>query len=160
MQIKTILILGILMFMLVGCFYGPASESGGMNINGTGYSVTIYVNTSCINRGDILHLNARLTNLGPDTNAFQLKDKPVLDAGVVLGDVRASWSDGKALTPDLTRLELKSGESKTIDMDWIVTGTARAGYAGASFTYEDAPNSSVGANVPFFVAPCPGPIGP
>ncbi|MGB8648313.1 MAG: hypothetical protein WCF84_23965 [Anaerolineae bacterium] len=160
MPIKTLLILGILMLALIGCFYGPRSESGGMGINDTSYGVEIYENTSCINRGDILHLHARLTNYGPGTYVFESKNKPVFDMGVILDDVRVNWSDGKALTPDLTQLELKPDESRTIEMDWVVTGTARSGSAWVNVIYDDLLDFHQGASVPFFVAPCPGPIGP
>ncbi|MGB8646906.1 MAG: BsuPI-related putative proteinase inhibitor [Anaerolineae bacterium] len=150
----------ILGLMLYGCLNGPISARSGMGINNTSYLIQIDANTSCVNRGDTIHLRAHLTNEGPDTYVFQLKDKPVLDLGVILGDVSAKWSDGKALTPDLTRLELKPGESKTIEMDWVVTGSARSGSAWVTFIYDDLPDSHQGTNVPFFVAPCPGPIGP
>jgi hypothetical protein len=47
------------------------------------------------------------------------KTRPVLD--LVVGGVKGKgfvWSDGKALNPDITRLELKPGQEKTIDVTW------------------------------------------
>jgi hypothetical protein len=148
--------------ILLGCLPGgPISNRHGISFNNATYVTEIWASASCVKRGDTLHLRGSLTNTSSETRVFQAKDKPVFDIGVAFGDVKANWSDGRTLTPELTRLELKPGESKTIEMDWVITGTAVSGNAGAIFTYGVAPRDQVGANISLYVVPaCPGPIGP
>lgn len=115
----------------------------------------------CERHGDTVHLRARVSNESPSQRTFELHDKPGLEIVVAFGDYVTRWSDGKKLSPDLTRLELKPGEAKTIEMDWIATGTASSGYAVAVFIYNDRPGQQQSASVPLYIVPaCPGPFGP
>ncbi len=71
------------------------------------------------------------------------------------------WSDGKLLTPDLTRLELKPGESKAIEMDWVVKqpSSGYVFYADANFVYSTRV-PALAPSVTISVGICPGPLGP
>jgi Intracellular proteinase inhibitor len=81
--------------------------------------VEMWASSGCMHVGDKVHLRATVSNRGPKPQTIDLKDTPVLD--IVFGnpDAGPRWSDGRPLTPDLTRLELKPGESKSIEMDWV-----------------------------------------
>jgi len=93
-----------------------------------GLVVEIWASADLVQLGDRVKLRATVTN---ETNRMStrrvhivdLKDRPVFDI-VVETDMRqvlARWSDGKALTRDLTYIELKPGESRTIEMDYKVS---------------------------------------
>jgi len=51
------------------------------------------------------------------------KQEPVMDIligfGPTGGSTRLHWSDGREITPEMRRLELAPGESKTIEMTWV-----------------------------------------
>ena len=102
-------------FLLIGCMHRSISQKAG----GTPYVVEIWASDACPKQGDTVTLRATATNVDPETQVVELKDQPVLD--IVVGNLTDGqrWSAGKPLTPDLTRLELKPGESKSIEMSWI-----------------------------------------
>jgi len=70
-------------------------------------------------------VRAKVTNQSSEPFHEELKDQPVLD--LFVGEAR--WSEGKPLTPDLTQLDLKPGESKSIEMQYVVKGGGTAAYA-------------------------------
>ncbi|HEX9077153.1 MAG TPA: hypothetical protein VF932_15310 [Anaerolineae bacterium] len=148
----------ILMLTLSGCsWYGPVSAKTSIGFGNAAYMIEIWASTNCVKVGDTLHVRGSLTNDSSGTRVFQVKDEPVFDIGVGFGAVRPSWSDGKALTTALTRLELKPFESRTLELDWVATGTVLTGSAGAGFIFGDRPDEQVGVNVPVYIAPrCPG----
>ena len=83
------------------------------------FVVTMWASDGCPDTGAMVTLRATLTNDSSQTQVVNLNDQPVLD--IIIGNPDRStvrWSTGKALTPDLTRLELKPTESKTIEMQW------------------------------------------
>jgi hypothetical protein len=151
----------IFVIMLFGCSYGPISDTGIISVADGNLLVEMSANNHCLRRGDTVHLRARVRNESPSQRAFELHDKPVLDIVVAFGDYLTRWSDGKELSPDLPRLELKPGEAKTIELDWAATATASSGYANAVFIYNDRPGQYQTASVPLYIVPaCPGLIGP
>lgn len=151
----------IFVIMLFGCSYGPISDTGVISVADGNLLVEMSASNYCLWRGDTVHLRARVKNESPGQRTFELHDKPVLDIVVAFGDYITRWSDGKELSPDLTRLELKPREAKTIEMDWAATVTASSGYADAIFIYNDRSGQYQSASVPLYIVPaCPGPFGP
>ncbi len=115
-HIKLILLL--LVCALSSCVAPPEPVSRNSVVDDL--NVEIWASSRCVKPGETVSLRASVMNFGNRVQAIELKDKPILD--IVFGnpDNGRRWSDGKPLIPDLTRLKLKPGESKTIEMNWIV----------------------------------------
>ncbi len=156
--ICTLLTCLIMALMVSGCVHSSVSNHTGIGFDNASYMIEIWASTYCAMQGDTLHVRGTLTSNSSETRVFQVKSKPIFDIGVAFGDLRVNWSDGRVLTPDLTRLELKPAESKTLEMDWVVTGTVLTGGAGAGFTFGLQPDDHVGVSVPIYIEPaCPSP---
>ena len=140
-----------IIFPLSGYLQGPVSSKAFAN----DLVVEIWASTNCVDPGGAVALRASITNRGLQIHAVELQDRPVLDLCIEsYGGYKKCWSDGKPLTPDLTRLELKPGESKTIEMKWVAEPSGVYG-AGATFAYD--PNTTTGPNVTVGVeGDCPG----
>lgn len=115
--------------------------------------VTIWLSQRCPDYGETVTLRATVTHRDLRPLVVELKDQPVFDIVVGYPEV-ARWSEGKPLTPDLTRIELKPGQSKTIEMQWVATGPSRA-YA---LFIDDPryPDDPVDTNFFIYVGNCPG----
>ncbi len=138
--------------MLTGC-YGPVSGS----MVGGDIAVEMWASTSCAQPGDTIHLRATATNRGNRVWIVDTKDEPVFD---ILFPIR--WSAGKPLTADLTHLELQPGQSKSIEMDYVLPkGISGVVGAQAQFIYSPtAPGGTARPGVTINVGSCPGPLGP
>ncbi len=86
----------------------------------------IWASDGCPRVGETVTIRASVTNKGTHLFVIEVADQPVLDI-VLLGQRR--WSDGKQLTSELTHLELKPGESKSIEMQYVVQERYSAVYA-------------------------------
>ncbi len=143
MRHYTLLFLIFLALGAVGCLpSGPVSQSDGVH-GAENYTVRIWANTDCPSTDQTITLRARVTNDGPQTEVAQADGEPVLDilvspSGAAEDDKSAAirWSDGKSLTPDLTRLELKPGESKSIELQFPFRAEGYS--ASARFVYDAA----------------------
>jgi len=149
MRWQILLVVSAFALMLLGCRGGPVkatSQRGDI-------VVTLWADKSCVKYFEIVTLRATVTNRDSRPLVVELKDQPVFD--IVIGyPEEARWSAGKPLTPDLTRLELKPGQSKTIEMQWEATGPA-----GAYARFIDDPrypDDPVSPNFSIFVENCPG----
>lgn len=142
--------------LMTGCLYRqqpPISNNSFVN----DLVVTMWINNPCVQPGDTVHLRATVANEGSQTEVVDLKDKPVLDIEIFLDKETVRWSNGKPLSPELTHLELKSGESKTIEMDWIVSNDNGFHNAYANFVYSDQPPIVVShPGVPLNIGYCSG----
>ncbi len=124
--------------------------------------VELWVSNECPSPGETVTLRATVTNKGAGPLTLELKDQPVLD--IVVGNPDHSklrWSSGKPLTLDLTRLELKPGESKTIEMQWQVDASESQVVVSAQLI--DGPqslNNPIRPLTVLLVNRCPGPFGP
>ncbi len=150
----------LVMFPLMGCLHGSASATG---VDGN-LVITIWTSGTCVQPGDTVNLRATVSNHGSITETMDVKDQPVLDIFIFRPGIPSSyavhWSDSKPLTPDLTHLELKPGESKTIEMDWVAPSIKETYDVDAIFIYSDIPPRVVArAGVTINVGTCPG-IGP
>jgi len=128
---------------------GPVSAT---QLVGNRILVTLWASKNCLDYGETVTLRATATNQGSLPFAIELTDRPVFD--IVVGyPEEARWSAGKPLTPDLTRLELKPGQSKTIEMQWIATTSSMvfAPFISRS-RYMDTP---MGPSLVVYVGECP-----
>ncbi len=85
------------------------------------------------NAGDTINLLFTVKNIGDETEVIEIDDEPVMDILVRQGDHyerEVYWSDGREITPEMRRLELAPGESKTIEMTWVPIGSSDAQVAG------------------------------
>ncbi len=125
--------------------------------------VEVWASSDCTKPGDNIKIRATVTNKGTRTQVIDLGDRPVLDIVIDHQGQTVRWSDGKPLTTDLTRLELKPGESKTIKMDWVVRQPASGWVFGVSapFIYSTKfADYPLQPGVLISVSICPGPFGP
>jgi hypothetical protein len=99
----------------------PQGNAGGVG----DVLVSLSVGYHSIKVGQPLQIRLTAHNEGKEMAVFQTTSKPVLD--ISIGATRPAedkalpglhWADGKELTLDLTRLELKPGESKAIELTW------------------------------------------
>ncbi len=142
------------MVLLLGCRASkPATSSSVIE----GIVVDVWASSDCIQPGETLRLRATATNRGTRAHSVQLSDRPVLDLVVRATDKTTHWSDGKPITPNLTSLELKPGESKTIEMNWLVQ-CCDSLYVTASFAYDK--DAGVVPTTLVQVQHCTGPLGP
>lgn len=124
--------------LLAGCLQRPQPPMSNTGVVAN-LAVTTWISNPCVQPNDIVHLRATVANHGSQTEVVDLKDKPVLDIEIGLTDRQLRWSDGKELTPELTHFELKPGDSKTIEMDWVVSNDYGFHNASAVFIYSDKP---------------------
>lgn len=73
--------------------------------------------------GDPVRIRFTVVNHGDETEVLESEEKPILDIKVRYyrgsDEILWWWSEGREITPEMRRLELASGESKTIQMTWI-----------------------------------------
>jgi hypothetical protein len=147
----------LILLSLLGCRASkPATSSSVIE----GIVVDVWASSDCVHPGETPKLRATATNHDTITFSVELTDRPVFDLVVRTTDKTTRWSDGKPLTPDLTRLELKSGKSKTLEMDGPVQCcdslmvTAPFIYSPKFADYPATPGVIVN------VQHCRGPLGP
>lgn len=86
------------------------------------YVVEVWVSKVCAFDGDHVIVRGTVTNIGTRTHIIELGHQIVFDLIIADRTGVYRWSDGKPLTPELTRLELGPQESKTLEMQWTVVG--------------------------------------
>ncbi len=141
MRWQVLCALSALMLGLLGCGVPRKPvESSAVNSGITAY---VWANTGYALPGETVKFRAMVRNNTdrngrPRTHVVELKDQPVFDLWVEYqGKVVARWSDGKPLTRDLTYIELKPGESKTIEMDYVVSQCCDPLSGSAIFIYSE-----------------------
>ncbi|MBI4786324.1 MAG: hypothetical protein HY782_04680 [Chloroflexi bacterium] len=149
----------ILVMSLLGCSRPsqPISSTGGIDYT----TVEMWASSDCVQPGEHVQLRATVTNKGSQTQVVDLKDQPVLD--IVFGNPGnpfRRWSNGRPLAPELTQLELKPGEFKTIEMDWVPDASIQgpihiwALFLDRRGAFPTSPSVTVGVKY------CPGPLSP
>jgi len=89
------------------------------------FGLTLWVSQKQVSVGQPVAIRYTVDNFGDRTEVIQLEEKqePVMDILVFFGPLGSTttiyWSDGREITPEMRRLELAPGESKTIEMTWI-----------------------------------------
>jgi hypothetical protein len=111
---------------------------------------------------------ATVVNNDSITQVVELTDRPVFDLLIGYrtpegGSTILRWSDGKALTPDVTRIVLLPGGSKSIEMRWVVINQP-PGVIGVSARFiadpKDVDNPISPLVTVYGPIACPGPFGP
>ncbi len=152
----------LLSLLLLGCMRVPSSErqrSGDL-------SVELWASTKCADPGESVTFRATVINGGARTFLVELKDQPVFDIVVSYiipsGRNEIRWSHDKLLTPDMTRIELKPGESRSIEMNWVVIEQSSGFFIVFARFVEDTryPDNPVRPTIQVNVRSCPGPFGP
>ena len=149
--------------LLIACSHkpDPVYDTSVVDAGGT-LLVEIWASDSCVQTGDTVHLRATVTNKSAKAWQVALKDQPVLDIIVGFNQPKyiTRWSDGKAMTPDLTRLELNPGKVKTIEMDWQVPKSGPYGPMASNAQFMYGGKSGVTPLVLIDVGECVGWLGP
>jgi hypothetical protein len=117
---KKIVLFSVLLVSLTTCTLPPlgwyAPQSGATTLDNL--ILVLWASHKSLNVNQPIMIRFTVTNEGRETVIYDRRDKPVIDIYIPGGIPKVKWSDGKSLTPELTRLELKPGESKTIEMTW------------------------------------------
>lgn len=117
--------------LLIGCLDRSVSTSTAVEIGGTGYlDVEMWASKNCVQPGDTVHLRATVSNRSDKNWTVELQDQPVFDIETSSDGKRVHWSDGKPMS-ELSRLELKPGESRTLEMDIVIPKDMGYGTIGA-----------------------------
>ncbi len=123
-------------------------------------ALDLWASDRCPNYGEPVTIRATVTNHGSNVYTVELKDQPVLDIYLsyrTTGETLIRWSDGKTLTPDLIRMELKPGESKSIEMRRVTpSGIGFAGVSAGFYYDERSLNNPLGVNLSLTPANCIG----
>lgn len=159
MRILGLFLIGTAITSLLSCSVGGVSATSGIGATGGEILVEIRANSNCLRRGEALALQARVTNNSREVVVSQTKDKPVLDI-LVVDDPPHRWSDGKPLTSEATRFELKPGESRTIEWNWNGNPTRQSVFAYAEFTYGEFQPIVVKPSILINYGTCPSFMGP
>jgi hypothetical protein len=116
----------------------------------------------------MLIARATVQNYDSIVQVVELTDRPVFDLLMGYrtsegGSTILRWSDGKVLTPDLTRIVLLPGGSRSIEMRWVVINHP-PGVIGVAARFIADPKDvdhplSPGVSVYGPIA-CPGALGP
>ncbi len=138
-----------LIVFLTGCLGFPWAQSGSNTTDNV--RLSLWVSHHSVRVGQPLQIRFTARNLGNETAIFETQTESVMDINIGVrplggGGFYVRWSDGKPLTRELTRLELKPGESKTIEMTW--TPDERSDYSivwvDGIFWYRDDNRQYVG----------------
>ncbi len=127
-----------------------------------GITVYFWSNTGYALPDETVKFRATVRNITdrngkPRTHIVELKDQPVFDLLVEYqSKVVARWSEGKPLTRDLTYIELKPGESKTIEMDYIVRQCCDPLSGSAIFIYDQRFGVQARTGVAVYIRYTPG----
>ncbi len=158
-------VLSLVAVLLSACLASrePVSQSDGSRE----LYVTVWANTKCVNAGDTLIARATVVNNHSQPKVIELADRPVFDLYLGYrgdsGSVLIRWSDGKPLNLDLTRIELKPGGSKNLEINWIVPNPAPSTVGVSARFIEDARDVDHPLS-PYITVygplACPGAFGP
>lgn len=132
------------------------------------FLVTVWASVKCVQPGDTLIARATVVNNDSITQVVELTDRPVFDLLMGYrtsegGSTILRWSDGKALTPDLTRMELKPGESKSLELRWVVIDPPPSSLSVAATFVDDLKfiDHPLSPYIAIYgPSACPGPFGP
>jgi len=149
------LFLSLFILILLGGCRAPQPATGSSIIEGI--VVDVWASSDCVQRGEMVHLRTTATNHGSKTFSVDLTNRPILDLVVKTSGKTTRWSDGKPLTLELTHLQLKPGESKSIEMNWHAQGSDSL-LVYADFAYDD--RTGVAPSTLAQVQQCVGPLGP
>ena len=122
----------------------------------------VWVNTTQAQVGTTIQIRYRVTNTGDEPEIIELADRPVMDISIRFESqvthehIVIRWSDGREVTDDLRRLVWEPGETKTLEMTWIVDEQARDGivHAGGLLRFGEREGEASGTSVAICVRMC------
>ncbi len=106
----------VTVLFLAGCLGLPWPQSGATTLDNL--LLVLWVSHRSVDVNQPVTIRFTVRNEGKQTVIYDRKDKPVMDILIPGGIPAVRWSDGKPLTPELSRLELKPGEVRIIEMIW------------------------------------------
>lgn len=134
----------LILFLLLAtsaCIREPLAPATG-RATGADFLVEVWASQACASYGDNITVRATVTNVSAETRTIKLERQVVFDLIVADQDGEHRWSEGKPLTSELSQLELKPRQSKTIGMQWVVKERTSGFLVTAQFV--DNPNDSRG----------------
>lgn len=95
------------------------SKHGGFDRVG----MILWADRTMFEEGESIELRFTVINDGDEGIVIEPDRGPVMDISLrfdpLTGFPEIHWSDGRKMTPDMERLELGPGESKSIEMTWV-----------------------------------------
>lgn len=117
----TVIMLGL----VVGCIPSRAVATRTAYARVGGLALNLWTSRYGLSVGESVDIRFTVENIREKTRVIELADRPVMDISISFDDVPIRWSDGREITPELTRLVLEPGESKTLEMTWVADERAR-----------------------------------
>lgn len=111
--------------LLVGCVRSKAVPTMVAYASVRNLGLHLWTSRYGLSVGESVDIRFTVENIGEKTRVIELADRPVMDISISFDDVPIRWSDGREMTPELTRLVLEPGESKTLEMTWVADERAR-----------------------------------
>jgi len=112
----------VLATLLTGCFLFDGREPKTAT-NGYGdLELRLWISRDKPRVGQPVDIQFTVINHGTARWVIELPEASVMDIRVSTGagiPRPIYWSDGREITPEMRRLELAPGESKTIEMTWV-----------------------------------------
>ena len=113
---KRLIFLVIVPLFLTACVGWPSPQSNATTLNTL--VLILWTSHRNVNVNQPVTIRFTVKNEGKQMAVYDSGSRPVADILIPGGIPKIRWSDGKPLTPDLTRLELKPGESRILEMIW------------------------------------------
>ena len=146
----------LLGFLSAGCVQRERS----ITIGERPFEVKLWVSDRCPSYGETITIRATVTNRDSTAHVIELTDRSVIDISAgyrTTEDSLFRWSDGKPLTPELTRLELKPGEAKSIEMPLTTPfGACCGGVSVRFYSDERSLNNPMGTSLSIDPNECVG----
>ena len=117
---KRLILCVLTVLLLPGCVGWPSPQSRATTLNTL--ILKLWVSHGSANVGQPVTIRFTVKNLAEKTVVYERNGKLVMDILIPSYGIEEEnwprWSKGKPLTPELTRLELKPGESRVLEMIW------------------------------------------
>lgn len=115
--------MAVLANLLTGCFLFDGGEPKTASNRYDNLGLRLWISRDRPRVGQAVDIQFTVINRGPGDLVIELPEPSVMDIkiGTGSGSLRRwiYWSDGREITPEMRRLELAPGESKTVEMTWV-----------------------------------------
>ena len=112
----------VLATLLTGCFLFDGGEPKTATNRYGNLGLRLWISRDRPRVGQSVDIRFAVINRGPGDLVIELPEASVMDIEIGTGagvPTWIYWSDGREITPEMRRLELAPGESKTIEMTWV-----------------------------------------
>lgn len=120
---RSLSVMAVLAAFLTGCFLFDGGEPKTASNRYTDLVLRLWISRDKPRVGQALDIRFTVTNDSTGRWVIELPEASVMDIkiGTGGGSLRrwVYWSDDREITPEMRRLELAPGESKTIEMTWV-----------------------------------------